>query len=85
MANSILPTDSKRLQTLNNRYERLIEANQKFRYASGTKIDRYLNCLLAIKKERFEIMKAHHSTLNPEKYNFNAYFTVAGYLNTGLK
>lgn len=42
---------------LTERYERLISLNEKHHYtqSSNLKIDKYLNCLLEIKKERVAI------------------------------
>ena len=41
-----------RLSVLNNRYERLIELNTKFRYTSTERCSQYLGLLLQIKKEK---------------------------------
>lgn len=45
-------TNIQRLSVLNNRYERLIELNVRFRYASSERCGQYLGLLLQIKKEK---------------------------------
>lgn len=46
-----------RQSQLTERYERLISLNEKNHYtqSGNSKIDKYLNCLLAIRKERVAI------------------------------
>ena len=59
-----------RLHTLQQRRERLIEANKQNDYMHSLKIGRYLNALKIINTERILLDRAKHETLNPGKYKF---------------
>ena len=48
-------TNVQRLAVLNNRYEKLIELNARFRYTSSERCSQYLRVLLQIKKEKQSI------------------------------
>jgi hypothetical protein len=60
-----------RIAILENRIERLIQANKINQYVYSEKIIRYLGALKAIKFELYDLQKKKHKTLNPEKYNFS--------------
>jgi len=63
--NKISNIDPQRLETLENRYDRLLEANQKHNYIYSDKINRYIDCLYTIKaqiaKRREENRKANEN------------------------
>jgi len=59
-----------RLDTLEGRYDRLLEANQVHQYVYSEKIDRYLNALRKIKNEMASIQREQHSKLDKSNYKF---------------
>jgi hypothetical protein len=60
-----------RLATLENRYEKLVEANYWHRYSSSDKIERYLKVLREIKTEMVKEQYKIHNSLDKSNYKFS--------------
>lgn len=59
-----------RLAMLQNRYDRLLEANQKYQYSFSTKLERYLNVLRVLKNEIANEQRKLHNSLETKDYRF---------------
>jgi len=62
-----------RYETLENRREKLIALNKRFGYTimGNPKMDKYVNCLLEIRKEQAFLLRQNDKKFDKSKYKFS--------------